>query len=175
LRSLVVVEIGDLDPRLLEQLARRAARQFSLQVVPERPRLDPSFAYDEDRGQFLATALLERLGRLGGSCFRVLGVAAADLFNPVLTFVFGEAEMPGRAAVFSIYRLREEFYGLPARPDLLLERAAKETLHELGHTFGLPHCADHACVMSSSHSVEAVDRRGDSLCRACLARLGRLP
>ena len=75
-----------------------------------------------------------------------------------------------RVAVFSIHRLRQEFYGLPADQGLLAERAAKEMIHELGHTFGLAHCADASCVMSASHSVEAVDLKGNRMCPKCRRR-----
>jgi archaemetzincin len=166
--DLLLVPMGPLPAGLLEVLARRAGR-FGLRAVAEPARLDPAFAYDPGRGQYLATALLDRLAALPGG--RVLGVTGYDLCNPVLTFVFGEAQMPGRAAVFSVHRLREEFYGLPANPGLLRARAVKEALHELGHTFGLAHCPDASCVMSSSHSVEGVDGKEEELCRRCRSRL----
>jgi archaemetzincin len=174
-RSLALVEIGELPPGLLEQAAGRVAPLLGLEISKPTAPLDPSFAYDASRGQYLAAALLARLHGCARPETVVLGVASVDLFLPVLTFVFGEAEMPGRAAVFSIHRLREEFYGLPPDAGLLAARAVKEMLHELGHTFGLAHCPDYACAMKSSHSVEAVDIKGDVLCRACREKLGRRP
>ena len=170
---LEVVEIGRLPAGLLDKTAARVARQLGLVNCRAPSRLDPSFAYDEQRGQFHAGRLIERLRHAGDEDSRVVGAAAVDLFNPVLTFVFGEAEMPGRVAVFSIHRLREEFYGLPPDPGLLAARVAKEMLHELGHTYGLAHCADPACVMSSSHSVERVDLKGDRLCAKCSVTVSR--
>jgi archaemetzincin len=98
---------------------------------------------------------------------RILAVTSLDLFVPVLTFVFGEAQLAGNCAVVSIHRLREEVYGLPPNPGLLAERLAKEAIHELGHTFGLRHCDDWNCAMASSHSVEWLDVKGADLCPAC--------
>jgi archaemetzincin len=66
----------------------------------------------------------------------VLGVTACDLYVPVLTFVFGEAQLDGNCAVVSVARLKEEAYGMPRREDLLRERLVKEAVHELGHTSG---------------------------------------
>ena len=74
-----------------------------------------------------------------------------DLYIPVLTFVFGEAQLSDGGAVVSAHRLRQEFYGMPTDPELLHERLLKESLHELGHTYGLRHCPDYTCVMSSSN------------------------
>ena len=85
----------------------------------------------------------------------------------MLTFVFGEAQLDGNCAVVSTARLHEEFYGLPPRADLLRERLVKEAAHELGHTFGLRHCADWRCVMTSSHAVERLDVKDAEFCAAC--------
>jgi archaemetzincin len=77
------------------------------------------------------------------------------------------AQLDGAYAAVSTARLHEEFYGLPPRQDLLHERLLKEAVHELGHTFGLRHCADWRCVMSSSHGVERLDVKGLEFCAAC--------
>jgi archaemetzincin len=96
-----------------------------------------------------------------------LGVTDLDLYIPVLTFVFGEAQLAGGRAVVSTLRLRQEFYGLPADPELLGERLLKEALHELGHTYGLRHCPDYTCVMSSSNGVERIDLKSAEFCPTC--------
>jgi archaemetzincin len=94
-----------------------------------------------------------------------------DLFIPVLTFVFGQAQLDGPGAVVSTYRLRSEFYGLPGDEGMLVERAIKECVHELGHSFGLVHCQDYGCVMHASSSVDEVDIKGADFCRRCGATL----
>ena len=118
-------------------------------------------------GQYYSTAILQRLERAADLDARVLGVTACDLYVPVLTFVFGEAQLDGNCAVVSTARLREEFYGMPGRDELYRERLVKEAAHELGHTFGLRHCADWRCVMSSSHGVERLDVKGADFCSSC--------
>lgn len=160
-----LVRVGGFPQDLLEQLARRTGM-----TVGSQP-LDPTPAYDPGRDQYDSTRLLRELK---ASCQGlVVGAAAVDLFIPVLTFVFGEAELGGRAAVFSIHRLREEFYGLPPDHDRLLERAVRELLHEAGHMAGLAHCQDAACVMSPSHSVELVDAKNAEYCPACARLMAR--
>ena len=90
---------------------------------------------------------------------------------PILTFVFGEAQLNNTCAVVSSHRLRQEFYGLPASPELLRERLRKEAVHELGHTFGLTHCRDYECVMAASHAVERIDLKGSHFCGHCHSRV----
>ena len=64
----------------------------------------------------------------------MLALTELDLYIPVLTYVFGEAQLAGDSALVSAHRLRQEFYGMPANRRLLDERLLKESLHELGHT-----------------------------------------
>jgi archaemetzincin len=152
---------------LVEQLAAALARTFRTPCRIRPETLDIAFARDERRGQHYSTAILQRLEQVADSTVRVLAVTSSDLYVPVLTFVFGEAQLEGNCAVVSIARLREEFYGMPARDAVLRERLLKESIHELGHTFGLRHCSDWSCVMSSSHGVELLDVKGAEFCRVC--------
>jgi archaemetzincin len=104
---------------------------------------------------------------------RVLGVTDADLFIPILTFVFGEAQLGGRAAVVSTARLGDAPF-LPGEAGRIALRLQKEAVHELGHTFGLLHCADARCAMARSPSLRHVDAKTTALCRACRARAREL-
>lgn len=153
---------------LVDRLAAEAARLLGSSCHIEPEPLDVTFSYDELRRQAWSTPVLARLAAVSrppGTA--VVGVTGLDLFVPVFTFVFGEAQVDGPAAIVSTHRLREEFYGLPPNPPLLLQRLTKELLHELGHTQGLRHCDDWRCVMSSAHTVERIDVRQAAFCRSC--------
>ena len=168
-----LIELFPLGPEveieLLDELASALARAFQASCHTHSRALEIGFAYDPRRNQHHSTALLRHLNEISaGAQHRVLGVAAVDLFVPVLTFVFGEAQLQGHCAVMSLHRLRDEFYGLPPNPKLLADRLLKEAVHELGHTFGLHHCADWRCVMSSSHAVERLDVKTEQFCGPCL-------
>ena len=157
---------------LVDELAAALARVFRVSCHVRRETLDAGFAFEPARNQFHSTAILQRLQAL--PCpegVRLLGITGLDLYVPVLTFVFGEAQLEGHCALVSLHRLREEFYGLPASNDLLHERLAKEAVHELGHTFGLRHCEDWSCVMASTHAVERLDVKSAAFCPACRRRI----
>jgi archaemetzincin len=128
------VPVGQLD-----HLAAALARIFRVSCrVQEKSAIDAGFALDARRNQYHATQILRRIRDIEPEeNVRAIGVTRLDLFVPILTFVFGEAELGGRCAVVSLQRLDERFYGLPAREELLRERLVKEAVHELGHTFGL--------------------------------------
>ncbi|MBK8974875.1 MAG: archaemetzincin family Zn-dependent metalloprotease [Planctomycetes bacterium] len=159
---------------VLGPLAQRIAATFELDVEHRAPAFDPEVAFDASRGQYDSRVLLQHLrDTTPREATRVLGVASVDLFIPVLTYVFGEAELDGRSALISSFRLDNELYGLEPDPQLMFERLVKEAMHELGHTFALLHCRRSDCVMSSSTYVEGIDLKPDRFCDRCLRALRR--
>lgn len=168
--KLRIVPVGEgVAVELLDELAASIAAQMGAGCHVQTTPLYAAFAWEQKRNQYWSTAILKALLDGTADDVRVLGVTALDLFVPVLTFVFGEAQVGGRAAIVSMHRLRSEYYGLPADTDLLMQRLVKEAIHELGHTCGLRHCSDWRCVMSSSHAVEALDVKTASYCGKCQA------
>lgn len=156
------------DTDLVAHLAERLSTAFGVRVEQHPPAFDPEIAFDASRGQYNSRVLLAQLLRHApDDSTRVLGVTALDLFIPVLTYVFGEAQLSGRVAVVSTHRLDNAVYGLPAAPDLLFERLCKEAIHELGHTYGLVHCHDMDCVMTSSMQVDGIDFKSGRFCSRC--------
>ena len=105
---------------------------------------------------------------------KTLGVFDVDLFIPILTYIFGQAYLNGRAGIASVYRLRNERYGMKKDEKLLVDRFRKEVIHELGHAFGLIHCHDQTCVMRSSTYVEDIDQKSNHLCNKCSAQINIL-
>lgn len=102
---------------------------------------------------------------------KTLGIFNVDLFIPILTYIFGQAFLNGRAGIASIYRLRNERYGIKANEQIFTDRIRKEVIHELGHTFGLIHCQNPDCVMRSSTYVEDIDQKSHQLCGNCRTSL----
>jgi archaemetzincin len=144
---------------------------FGAAVSVERIALDLSSAYDASRGQSNSTALLAQILEKTSSAAKKIAVVDVDLFIPILTFVFGEAQLNGTAAVVSTHRLHNQLYGLPRNHGLMVERLEKEIIHELGHTFGLLHCHNFECVMRSSTYVEEIDMKHAAMCASCAALL----
>ena len=152
---------GDPAPGLCDRLAAFLGGELRQRVrvgfEPERPAV----ARDPRRGQYDSGAILEWLRHRHPEADKVLGVTDVDLFIPILTFVFGEAQLAGRAAVVSTARLSAR------DPSRLAERLRKESLHELGHAFGLVHCGHPGCVMARSSGIAEIDTKGEAFCSDC--------
>lgn len=128
--------------------------------------------FDIKRMQYNSSQiLLQMITNPPPDAVKILGVTDVDLFIPVLTFVFGEAQLRGIGALVSLHRLNNKFYGLPEDRNLLTERLVKEAIHELGHNFGLLHCSNQECVMKSSTYVEGIDYKSAGMCANCREQL----
>lgn len=171
-RRIRLVAFGDLKRAELNFLPEALEEILGLKASwgPSLPL--PSDAYRASRRQYLAGSLLQALSGIpAGKYSRLLGITDVDLYAPGLNFVFGQALMGGRDCVISLARLHPFFYGLPHNAALFRERVVKEAVHELGHTFGLEHCADPVCVMRFSNSLADTDRKGSGFCPRCRVTL----
>jgi archaemetzincin len=168
MKIISLLPVGAVDRALLEPLAAGLTQRLRVACAIQPDGLEAEFAFNPLRQQYHSTEILKKiLQSPARETWRVLGVTEMDLYIPVLTFVFGEAQLSDGGAVVSTHRLRQEFYGLPTDPQLLHERLLKESLHELGHTYGLRHCPDYTCVMSASNGVERIDLKQAEFCPTC--------
>lgn len=168
MNDLCLVPIGNVPRNALDWIESAAAEWFPLPIqrLPALPI--PERAFDEKRGQYQSVEIMKMLSQIvPRDASRILGVTDVDLSIPMLSFLFGQAQFDGPVAVVSLCRLHQEFYGLPPQESLLRERAVKEVLHELGHTFGLVHCSEPTCAMSLATHIELVDAKAEQYCARC--------
>ena len=152
----------------IEALEINVYRVFGYHTKVANLDINLEKTFDQARHQFNSSQiLLQIITRPPADAVKVLGVVNVDLFIPILTFVFGEAQLRGIGSVISLHRLNNKFYGLPEDRVLLTERLVKEAIHELGHNFGLIHCSNQSCVMKSSTYVEEVDQKSEEMCSRC--------
>ena len=162
------------DRNLLGRVLRDTEATFEIEVQHHPAVARPTDAFDPRRQQHLSTRILKWLvERHPNPNGKVVGITDVDLFIPILTFVYGEAQLGGSAAVVSMARLVPE-NGTADREAILASRLAKECVHELGHTFGLIHCHRPRCVMARSVNVAQVDAKHTALCNDCWVRFREL-
>ncbi len=168
-RVVEIVPLNITDKRLMSALAAEITRVFPFPCQVGAAERLPAGVLDEMRGQYHSTRILEHLAASNRTSFRLVGITTVDLFTPILRYVFGEAMLEGRAALVSTYRLSiAPPGGAPPRDrSVFVSRVLKEGIHELGHTFGLTHCDDPACVMAASLDLTHIDAKSTQLCYYC--------
>jgi archaemetzincin len=163
--GIVLVPIGAVPMAVLAHLQRGLPSILKRDVIIGAAIPLPKRALVASRNQYLGSALLDDLEQHDvPQAERVVGVIDADAFAPGLNFIFGQAKLPGRYAVVALPRLRDSFRGRPKNVAKFHDRALKETVHELGHTFGFEHCPNRKCVMHFSNSFGDTDYKNAQFC-----------
>jgi len=172
-QSILIIDHGNFEKAFLDSIAKSISREYQLPVSVKEDHSDLSEFYDPMRRQYNGNELMKELGSWSSlNHIKNIGLFRVDLFNPILTYIFGQAALNGSIGVASLYRLRNEQYGMKKDEDLLLERFQKVIIHELGHMFGLVHCHVPPCVMRSSTYVEDIDQKEPNLCSKCRKEIG---
>ncbi len=170
--NITLKPIGDIDSKILDQLKEKLKQTFGCPVEIAADNFNLEKAFDSRRNQYLASKILSQFKKSGADKDKkILGIVDVDLYAPGLNFVFGQAEPAAGTAVISLVQLRQEYFGMLPNEALLLERAAKEAVHELGHTFGLDHCPNEKCVMHFSNSLADTDWKQSAFCSLCRPKL----
>jgi len=174
-QNIILISIGNFEKDFLEKISEAVKQEFKCSVDIRDARLDLSEFFDPGRRQYNGNKLLREIDLMNfPETYKVVGLFNVDLYIPILTFIFGQAQLGGRAAIASLYHLSNERYGMKTDDSFLLERFKKEVIHELGHTFGLIHCHGPACVMRSSTYVEDIDQKEIHFCIKCREMIGKI-
>lgn len=159
---------GHFEQSCLDKIVADIQREYKIPVELIECHSDISIFFDPARRQYDANKLLEFIdSNTGPYALKTIAIFRVDLYIPILTYIFGQAAYKGKSGIASVYRLKNEQYGLKPDEKLLHERLRKVVVHELGHTFGLIHCPNPECVMRSSTYVEDIDQKKLMLCRKC--------
>ena len=163
-----LVALGAVDPAIVRRLRTAVAKILAVPARVLRPLTLPEKTFHIVRGQYHSTQILEYLlSEHNSGAFRILGITSVDLYIPILTFVFGEAQLNGTAAVISLFRPRGDADDTYPPPAVVLNRLIKLSIHELGHTFGLGHCRQEKCLMGFSANLEKLDQKNLTFCHYC--------
>ncbi len=168
--QIVISPIGNVNSRLCDSIAYHVQLFFGFRTQVNSLIDDIEFAFDADRKQYHSTPILRKLtDNAPHRTLKILAVTHVDLFIPILTFVYGEAQLGGTSCIISTNRL----YPYPGydREESDRNRIIKESIHELGHTFNLRHCKEKTCAMHYCRTLEDVDLKLHQYCRYCLVFL----
>lgn len=170
MKQLRIIPFGKIPKEVLEEISEELRYPFKILSDILEPRELPKEFYNALRDRCLAEPILDFLLKTFKG--NALAVTDKDLYAEGLNFIFGQAQLNGRFAIISICRLNPKIYQQP-NGNLLIKRAVKEAIHEVGHAlFGLTHCTNPKCVMSFSNTILDVDRKSKELCKKCEEKTG---
>ena len=150
----------------------QAVFNIATDVAPPWP--DPTDALFSHRSQYNAAKIIKHLAADIHAPVRRIGIISQDISLPFLTYVFGEAQIGGRAAVLSTYRLQRHRDGVVPEKSLIYRRLAKITIHETGLLLGLSHCQSPRCILNFSVGLDKLDSLTPTLCDHCKISLKSL-
>jgi archaemetzincin len=168
--------LAALDYSTLQSLADDVSKEFKNTKVTVGSSHTQSNAqtffqsdFDRNRNQWNSPKLLQSLSEKFNPDIdtKTLFIFDGDAYSYGLNFVFGEAIGNGTIAIIYLPRIKQEFYGFKSNEQLFYERLVKESVHELGHAFGLAHCNSISCVMHFSNSLHDTDVKKRSFCDSC--------
>jgi len=125
----------------------------------------PRQAYCQPRNRFRADSLIAWLARRTPEHSVVIGLTSKDISTTKGKIpdwgVMGLGYEPGNACVASGFRLSKKNH---------LDQLFKVSVHELGHTQGLPHCAAKNCYMQDAEGGNPTGSE-TGFCDRCRRRL----
>ena len=164
-----VAPFGEVPDAALHGVATYIRTHLNLEAHILAPFQNPTYAYDQKRGQYNAALILKAFKSMpfDEGLDKVIGVMNVDLFIPIFTHVLGEANEGGRYALASLYRLGKTPDRLPVSTDQIIERLVKVAVHELGHLFNMAHCLKKHCLMHYSGNLADLDMTSLTFCDYC--------
>ena len=106
MKSILLLPIGNADPELAEGLLAPLAESFRADVTVAASDLNLGEFFDPQRVQYNSTDIIHHIStdhiaslpetENSDESTKILAVSDGDLFIPILTYVFGEAELGGR-------------------------------------------------------------------------------
>ncbi|MDP8002695.1 MAG: archaemetzincin family Zn-dependent metalloprotease [Caldisphaera sp.] len=171
--KIIIQPIGITNAEDVDYLAENLSKSFpfDITIFPVIWSMQPPYgSYNIERMQYNADLINNFLANYYKDYIKdnvyVLGIAGFDGYYEGLNFVFGLANIDLRVATVYTERLKDA-----GSLNIYKERLLKESIHELGHLFGLGHCKNKGCVMNFSNNLEEVDKKGKDFCEECKLKL----
>jgi len=143
--SLIIIQpIGKVNSELVKEVSSHLRKIFPYIKVNSRIEI-PTNCYYKPRKRYRADSIIKWLN-VGKQNEKILAVTQYDISTTKGEFkdygVMGLGYRPGKSCVISSFRLKEK------------KKLYLVALHELGHNFGLPHCAVEKCIMTDAKSKD---------------------
>jgi archaemetzincin len=159
-KAIIIQPFNDLSTPQIE-IVYKQLKAINPNIILRTAIALPASAFYEKRNRYRADLLIRFLSTLTHKDSVVIGITSKDISTikgKIVDWgVMGLGYCPGNACAVSTFRLSKtnreaQFY--------------KVAIHELGHTQGLPHCANNTCYMRDADGGNPLDDEID-FCKSC--------
>ena len=169
-QPVALLPLGNADTAFVRQLGARLEQQLQIRAILLQAQPLPASAWYSPRSRYIADSLLVYLASRHRGKGKIVGITTQDIATrkaPHANWgVMGLGYCPGEACVISSYRVG----GRNLSREKWLDRMVVLALHELGHTWSLPHCHSPHCIMRDAEGKMNLDN-GNTYCGSCAKRL----
>ena len=170
--KIVVVPLGEVDFMLVNRLATGIGPVFGRSVDIIKGMKMPDEALNIIRNQHYVSILLAKLERVKANPKEmILGACEEDIYLPDEPYILGHSDMVSGTAVVSLFRIRQEFYGLPEDESKVYVRMFKQAIHQLAHLFEMTSCRNPRCINYYSQNMMDIDNKTEKFCDICKRQL----
>jgi len=170
--KIVLVPLGEVDFILVNRLATNIGPIFNRSVDILKGMKVPEESYNVIRGQNYASVILNKLERVKANQREfIMGILEEDIYMPDEPYIIGNSDTVSKTSIISLYRIRQEFYGLPEDDKKVFSRAFKQVIFHLSPLFDLPACRNPRCINYYSQKMFDVDSKGEKFCDVCQRKL----
>jgi len=170
--KIVVVPLGEVEFMLVNRLATNIGPVFGRSVDILKGMKIPEESYNVIRNQYYASIIHSKLERVkANSRELIVGVCEEDIYLPDEAYIIGHDDSVLGASVVSLFRIRQEFYGLPENDNKIYTRLFKQAIHHIAQLFELPSCKNPKCVNYFSQQMFDIDNKGEKFCDICRRQL----
>lgn len=165
--EIIIVDIqplGDIPKQTVDHVRKELQKIYpNIEVKKSIPL--PKLAYYEGRKRYRADSLIHFLHRQTKERHVTIGLTIKDISttkDKIKDYgIMGLGYCPGNACVASTFRLSKKD---------VLEQLFKTSIHELGHTQGLPHCPNKTCFMRDAEGKNRTNEEKE-FCPKCKTHL----
>lgn len=162
--TITIQPFNDLPSRYIVHVYKELKKIYPNIIVLKAIDL-PKTAYYKPRNRYRADSLINYLRRKTAPGHVTIGLTSKDISttkDKIKDYgVMGLGYQPGKSCVVSCFRLSKKN---------TLEQFFKVSIHELGHTQGLPHCPVKSCFMRDAEGENHNDEEKE-FCIKCKTHL----
>ncbi len=162
-----ILPFKNTDKHLIAELKKGMQEKIGAEFIILDEMNLPASAFYRPRQRYIADSLLIFLAKTNNKRYeKIIGVTVKDISTRkgeiVNWGILGLGSCPGEACVISSFRAGQHKVSAAD----FRRRMITLALHELGHTYGLEHCAIKTCLMKDAQGKMNLDD-GDSYCNEC--------